>query len=112
MHNVVSEVLAAITSVVPTSAVSVFSLPKTATEFLVLNFSLNFYSNVSNVSMYAIGEDASTGNTTFTSENITNLDSLQTFSSSMSEVSTSLRFTRFNNPLISYDYKCGNYLGI
>jgi hypothetical protein len=22
------------------------------------------------------------------------------------------RFLRFNNPLISYDYKCGNYLGI
>lgn len=22
------------------------------------------------------------------------------------------RFLRFSNPLISYDYKCGNYLGI
>lgn len=40
------------------------------------------------------------------------ISSESTFSSSMSEFSTSLRFTRFNNPLISYDYKCGNYLGI
>lgn len=24
---------------------------------------------------------------------------------------SSFRFTRFNNPLISYDYKCGNYIG-
>jgi hypothetical protein len=26
--------------------------------------------------------------------------------------SNNMRFTRFNNPLISYDYKCGHYLGI
>ena len=27
-----------------------------------------------------------------------------------SETSNNVRFTRFNNPLISYDYKCGHYL--
>lgn len=30
----------------------------------------------------------------------------------MSELSDSIRFVRFNNPLISYDYKCGNYIGL
>ena len=29
-----------------------------------------------------------------------------------SETTNYQRFIRFNNPLISYDYKCGNYLGI
>ena len=30
----------------------------------------------------------------------------------MSENSTGYRFNRFSNALISYDYKCGHYLGI
>jgi heme/copper-type cytochrome/quinol oxidase subunit 1 len=47
----------------------------------------------------------------FTSENLN--DSLNSDSSNnFSELSNSFRFTRFNNPLISYDYKCGNYLGV
>jgi hypothetical protein len=29
-----------------------------------------------------------------------------------SDSTTYGRFLRFSNPLISYDYKCGNYLGI
>jgi len=48
----------------------------------------------------------------FTSEAVTSTSFGFETSSSMSELSNSLRFTRFNNPLISYDYKCGNYLGI
>ena len=48
----------------------------------------------------------------FSSENVANTyESIDT-SSSLSELSNTLRFTRFNNPLVSYDYKCGNYLGI
>lgn len=31
---------------------------------------------------------------------------------SLLETSSNFRFIRFNNPLISYDYKCGHYLGI
>jgi hypothetical protein len=28
------------------------------------------------------------------------------------ELSNNFRFTRFSNPVISYDYKTGNYVGI
>ena len=48
--------------------------------------------------------------TLFSSENLntyTSGDEVQA-----SELSNVIRFTRFNNPLISYDYKCGNYIGI
>jgi len=48
----------------------------------------------------------------FSSENITNNDVSESSSSSLSEISNSYRFNRFSNPLISYDYKCGHYLGI
>lgn len=58
---------------------------------------------------YSFNDSKSLESTTFSSDTISQDAS---FSSLMSEVSTSLRFTRFNNPLISYDYKCGNYLGI
>lgn len=44
----------------------------------------------------------------FSSENVTeNVDSL----TQHTELS-SFRFTRFTNPLVNYDYKCGHYLGI
>jgi glycogen synthase len=45
----------------------------------------------------------------FTSENINS--NSQVDENQMSELSNNIRFTRFNNPLISYDYKCGNYIG-
>ena len=48
----------------------------------------------------------------YTSENMTNIDVQSVQTTSFSEISDSFRFTRFNNPLISYDYKCGHYLGI
>jgi len=48
----------------------------------------------------------------FSSENVNNGSMLWINEYAMSESSSSFRFTRFNNPLISYDYKCGNYLGI
>jgi hypothetical protein len=28
------------------------------------------------------------------------------------ESSTDVRYNRFSNPVVSYDYKCGHYLGI
>jgi heme/copper-type cytochrome/quinol oxidase subunit 1 len=119
MSNPTSNIMSFLQELVKATPVNVFtavtaitSLPKFVNEFLVMNFTLNFY-NVTSTSNVQFSTQSSTKNSAlFTSENITNLDSVQTFSSSVSEISTSLRFTRFNNPLISYDYKCGNYLGI
>lgn len=48
----------------------------------------------------------------YTTENINTNLNLDSVNSSFLETSNSVRFTRFNNPLISYDYKCGHYLGI
>ena len=110
--NTLKELFYAVTSMTPTTISSFLNLPKFVNEFLAMNFSINFYNTTSTSNLKASSITDRASESSFTSENITNLDSLQTFSSSMSEVSTSLRFTRFNNPLISYDYKCGNYLGI
>ena len=110
--NTLKESLCVVLSATPSTLSSILNLSRFVNEFLAMNFSINFYNITNTTNLRTSPAESGSTDTVFTSENITNLDSLQTFSSSMSEVSTSLRFTRFNNPLISYDYKCGNYLGI
>ena len=110
--NAISELFSAVISISPTTISSITILPRFMSDFVAMNLSLNFYNAPTKANLQTSKLDNTSSETIFTSENITNLDSLQTFNSSMSEISTSLRFTRFNNPLISYDYKCGNYLGI
>jgi len=41
-----------------------------------------------------------------------NLETTTSINVSSSELSNTGRFNRFSNPIISYDYKCGHYLGI
>jgi hypothetical protein len=41
-----------------------------------------------------------------------NLETTTPINISSLELSNSSRFNRFSNPIISYDYKCGHYLGI
>ena len=89
---------------------SLANLSSTLSEFVAMNFNLNLSTSTSQQVSELVSSNQ--GATYFTSENLTNASTESTFNSSMSELSTSLRFTRFNNPLISYDYKCGNYLGI
>ena len=116
-----SNALSNLTSLISTTTYSLFSLhlaslaslinsPRCFKDFLSMNFTLSssFGSNI-NVST---SDSNSNNGTIYSSENMTNSSVENTFTSSMSELSTGLRFTRFNNPLISYDYKCGNYLGI
>ena len=55
---------------------------------------------------------STTTETQFNSENLTNTSAQDLALNSMSENSAGYRFNRFSNALISYDYKCGHYLGI
>jgi hypothetical protein len=66
---------------------------------------INPYIEKSEKSAYA-------NSTTYSTDNLNSSASLDMSNTSLSETSNNVRFTRFNNPLISYDYKCGHYLGI
>lgn len=91
------------------TSVTTFSfIPSFITDFIAAN-SPSQYVNNSAATQYTHTNPSNASEVQFNSENI---EGVAEFSSSMSEFSNSLRFTRFNNPLISYDYKCGNYLGI
>jgi hypothetical protein len=86
-------------------------LPSIFSTLLTTNLTFNttyFFSikpRVENLSN--IGTDVN-----FVSENTNSATLTEYQNSSFSESSNSVRFTKFNNPLISYDYKCGHYLGI
>ena len=79
-------------------------------DLLVLN--TNFLTRSELSTIQASTETGSTTSTTFSSENVSNTSATELLTSSLSESSTAYRFNRFSNPLISYDYKCGHYLGI
>lgn len=75
-----------------------------------LDVSLNSFYFPSANSAATGGNIAQSGSVSTSSDNINYVPGASTASSA--ESSDSFRFTRFNNPLIHYDYKCGNYLGM
>jgi hypothetical protein len=80
-----------------------------------VTFNLNHFKLILNFSASQKDLNTSTQGpetTFFNSENLNISDTISNTTSSLSEVSNSYRFNRFSNPLISYDYKCGHYLGI
>lgn len=87
-----------------------FTLSATQLRDMTLTNSLGTSSNTVLVNVFT-ENTLKQNNVNFKSENLSS--SLNNESSNnFAELSNSFRFTRFNNPLISYDYKCGNYLGI
>jgi heme/copper-type cytochrome/quinol oxidase subunit 1 len=102
------------TSINMYSVLTTLNIPTSFTNLISYNlthfkFSLSFFN--SNTTQNAVSNE-SQNEVFFSSENLTTVDSSTNSSSSLSEVSNSYRFNRFSNPLISYDYKCGHYLGI
>ena len=87
-----------------------FNIVNYVSNIAILNFNLT----LNNV--FTIQTQLTSNFSTNVSHVEYNSDNMYTNSSAASkygtESSTSVRFTRFNNPLISYDYKCGNYIGI
>ena len=108
--NLLSTATSSLLNIHLASALSLTNVSKCLKDFLAMNFTINS-TLASNMSVVSNDSTVNKG-VVFSSENMTNSTVESTFTSSMSELSTGLRFTRFNNPLISYDYKCGNYLGI
>jgi len=93
------------------SAPYLLSLPK-----YILDFSFNI--NASTIDFFSTtkyenqGKGKSDLDTNFSTENINVANLNENTNLLLSETSNNIRFTRINNPLISYDYKCGHYLGI
>jgi hypothetical protein len=73
----------------------------------MLYFNLNIFSNFK----YKVFNESRINdyNVFYKSEN---LETTTPINISSLELSNSSRFNRFSNPIISYDYKCGHYLGI
>jgi hypothetical protein len=88
------------------SLTSIINLSSNLLTLVSLNTNLSLPYLSTNLYSY---NTTSKDSTNFQSSSINNSTSTNdTFSDS----TTYGRFIRFSNPLISYDYKCGNYLGI
>lgn len=113
LHSYLSNLFLLLTSVNIYSLLTLFSLPKNFLTCLVTN--LNFgdltqvFTKTKSLNSY-VGENNKSVNFSADNNSITNTEEWS--SSLLSETSNNLRFTKFQNPLISYDYKCGHYLGI
>jgi len=75
----------------------------------IVSFNMNINFNLPNYSLYTTLSN-NTNSVKFQTSSITPNSS--TDEDKFSDSTTYGRFLRFSNPLISYDYKCGNYLGI
>jgi hypothetical protein len=115
LSNIISYLkgfISMLTSLTPYSLVSLFSLNLNFTNLVTYNlthFNFNFSETIKSVEAKNTMNNA---NVSFNSENISASNATENISSSFSEISNTYRFNRFSNPLISYDYKCGHYLGI
>lgn len=86
----------------------VFKLRDTLLSNLDVSPKFSYFINFNNSTTG--GNMTRSGSVSTSSDNINYVPGTSTASSA--ESSDSFRFTRFNNPLIHYDYKCGNYLGM
>ena len=103
-----------ILSINPYSIMTISNIPATLANLTSFNLtSFRFYTTSSTNFNANFGNFKSENEiTVFNSENLAITNSNTNTSSSLSEMTNSYRFNRFSNPLISYDYKCGHYLGI
>jgi hypothetical protein len=75
------------------------------------SINLDFFKNFFKLSgSTTVNKESSSVN--YSTDNLNSSSSFDASNTVFSETSNNVRFTRFNNPLISYDYKCGHYLGI
>lgn len=110
--TMLSESLACVLSLNPASLTSFTFFPTAFRDVAALNTNLGAYALNTLPSAPSTNDSSSAASVIYSSENL-DANLLQDSTSALlSETSAMPRFTRFNNPLLSYDYKCGNYLGI
>lgn len=94
------------------SLTSILNAPKFLLSSLLLNFNIStdLLSYSSNNSLSLTNQASSSKS--FSSSGYEASSNADYAAYSNLEVSDDYRFNRFSNPVISYDYKCGHYLGI
>jgi len=102
-----------LTSLNFTSFLSLSNITATIKSLLITNINLNLstYTSSTKHTISSFGDEQSNLTLSYSTDNLNSLVSNDSTNTLLSETSSNVRFTRFSNPLISYDYKCGHYLG-
>jgi hypothetical protein len=91
---------------------SLFNAPRFLFNSILLNFNVST-DIVSLSSSSSVGvSNLSSDTKSFSSSGYESISNSDYSVYSNLETSDEYRFNRFSNPIISYDYKCGHYLGI
>jgi hypothetical protein len=102
-----------LSSMNPTTLSSIVYIPNQVTLFLSSHLSISQVLNKYTQTNVSINNETGTHyNVFFSTENTSTFTQEVDSAIMFSETSNNARFTKFQNPLISYDYKCGHYLGI
>lgn len=113
MYSYISNILVFITSINIFSSITLLSLPTNLLLSLSSNLSfVNFNQIYVKPKFLKSHVSENNNDITFAADNNSTTNTEEWSNTLLSETSNNLRFTRFQNPLISYDYKCGHYLGI
>ena len=109
-YNVFLLLHSLVTSIISLTFNSVTNLINVLPNLLTLiSFNMNINFNLPTYSLYTT---LSSNNTSVKFQTSSITPNSSTDEDKFSDSTTYGRFLRFSNPLISYDYKCGNYLGI
>ena len=106
----ISNLFSTLFSVSVNSILSSYLIFSNFRNVIYLNINELSFSKLFNLPYLTSNGNVSSTVTEYNSSNLTPNGLLVNFLTT--ELSNNIRYTRFNNPLISYDYKCGHYLGI
>lgn len=91
---------------------SLSSAPKFLLNSVLLNFNVSTDLNLLSTNGSVSVSDLSSDTKSFSSSGYESISDSDYSIYGNLETSDDYRFNRFSNPIISYDYKCGHYLGI
>jgi hypothetical protein len=113
IRSYINNIMTILSSLNMYSCLTLFHLPTNFFSLVTLNLGFGNFNQIF-VKAKAVSDSTSghDKNVSFVASNNATTNTEEWSNTLLSEASNNLRFTKFQNPLISYDYKCGHYLGI
>jgi len=113
LSSILLNFVSLVSSINVNSLFTLTSLPSSIKQTLLANIKFTSSDSYVNPVVSNLSPQTSTNlDVSYSTTNINSNNELDSLNNTLSETSNNVRFTRFYNPLISYDYKCGHYLGI
>jgi hypothetical protein len=91
--------------------INIFNLPNQLLNIISQNFNFLIY-KLTSYSFYFGHKNTNSKTILYTTEDLNHTNLNNSINTIFNETSNSIRYNKFNNALVGYDYKSGHYLGI